>query len=329
MKILILNGHDNYGNGGAESKKYGSEQKLTREFSLVLSDAFMRKGAEVTIFNPSLSDISMYSYLSKNNKFDFSKYDRVVELHFNSGVIDIVGNGKQTGTEILLHKNPINNDKLIASRILKHLASIGLRSRGIKIRSDLRVMNTCYAQGISYMRWEICFIGDADDMIFYTENMKKIAETFANEYVDSCNVSEEWFYVDTDDKSALNIRKTKDISSRGNIIGSIPNGLSVKGVKEEDGKWTMITFKGITGYVVSRFLKNVKRGKVSTPNGGRLHVRRTPTKNGYINGKLNNGSDVYLYGCERNESGEVWRAVGVNIGEISGYSLSEYLVEND
>ena len=125
MKILILNGHDNYGNGGAESKKYGSEQKLTREFSLVLSDAFMRKGAEVTIFNPSLSDISMYSYLSKNNKFDFSKYDRVVELHFNSGVIDIVGNGKQTGTEILLHKNPINDDKFIATRILKDLSSIG------------------------------------------------------------------------------------------------------------------------------------------------------------------------------------------------------------
>ena len=84
----------------------------------------------------------------------------------------------------MLHKNPFIGDGIIAAKILDKLASIGLRSRGIKHRSDLYVMNTCYSQGVSYMLWEICFIGDVDDMEFYTTHMKEIAKVFADEYID-------------------------------------------------------------------------------------------------------------------------------------------------
>ena len=33
MRILILNGHDKFGNGGTVSKIYGTEEQLTRDFS--------------------------------------------------------------------------------------------------------------------------------------------------------------------------------------------------------------------------------------------------------------------------------------------------------
>ena len=33
MRILILNGHDKFGNGGVVSKIYGTEEQLTRDFS--------------------------------------------------------------------------------------------------------------------------------------------------------------------------------------------------------------------------------------------------------------------------------------------------------
>lgn len=329
MKILILNGHDNYGNGGAENVKYGSEQELTRNFSTLLSDALRRDDVEVTVFNPKITDVSMYSYLnSHGGRYNFDAYDRVIELHFNSGVIDMIGNKRQTGTEILLHKNPFIGDGIIAAKILDKLASIGLRSRGIKHRSDLYVMNTCYSQGVSYMLWEICFIGDVDDMEFYTTHMKEIAKVFADEYIANCDLDGEWYYINTYDKSALNIRSSKNASSSKNIIGAIPNGIPVKVVKDKDDDgWATTSYRGISGYVVSKYLTKVKRGKVVTPSGGRLRIRRTPSTNGHINGHLENGSNVFLYGLERNLSGETWRAVGLNIGEIAGYSRSDYLKE--
>lgn len=331
MKILILNGHDNYGNGGAENKVYGSEQKLTREFSLILSEELEKQGFEVTIFNPKMTDLSMYSYLSSHaGKFDFTKYDRILELHFNSGVVDILGDKRQTGTEILLHTKPVGGScSLLATKILNKLASIGLRSRGVKYRSDLYVMNACYSQSVPHMLWEICFIGDKDDMEFYKEHTREIAEAFASEYISSCDTIGEWCYVDTDDKTALNIRSSKDTSSKSNIIGSIPNGVAIRVVKDgNDDRWVVTTYYGVTGFVVSRYLKKVMSGKVYTPSGGRLRVRRTPSISGHIVGHLDNGKKIYLYGIECDERGEKWRAVGVNIGQIDGYSSSEYIIED-
>ena len=50
-------------------------------------------------------------------------------------------------------------------------------------------------------------------MEFYKEHTREIAEAFASEYISSCDTLGEWCYVDTDDKTALNIRSSKDTSS--------------------------------------------------------------------------------------------------------------------
>ena len=50
MRILILNGHDKFGNGGASSKLYGNEETLTRDFSNFLKIELDRVGNTTTIF---------------------------------------------------------------------------------------------------------------------------------------------------------------------------------------------------------------------------------------------------------------------------------------
>ena len=50
MRILILNGHDKFGNGGTVSKIYGTEEQLTRDFSNYLKIELDRVGNETTIY---------------------------------------------------------------------------------------------------------------------------------------------------------------------------------------------------------------------------------------------------------------------------------------
>ena len=180
--ILIACGHDNYGNGGCVNPKYGKEQDFTRSFSKILVTPLRQKGYNVTVYNVYDTSKSMYTDL-KNGTLDKSrlkKYDFIIELHFNAGVNKLKSDGKITGTEILLSKN--NQNVTMCNNILKDLNSIGLKSRGIKYRSDLQNMNICKGLNIPYMLWEICFIDDDDDMQFYIKNAQLIANTFSKSF---------------------------------------------------------------------------------------------------------------------------------------------------
>lgn len=177
--ILIACGHDNHGNGGCVNTKYGTEQQFTRAFSKILVKPLRDKGHTVTVFNVYDSSKSLYTSLTKQSidKMKLTKYDLIIELHFNAGVSDYTGNHKLTGTEILLHENSIllQNSK----HILTALEQIGMKNRGVKYRSDLYNMNVCAKLNVPYMLWEICFMDDEDDMQFYMKNKESIANTFA------------------------------------------------------------------------------------------------------------------------------------------------------
>lgn len=177
--ILIACGHDNYGNGGCVNPKYGTEQQYTREFSKTLTKSLREKGHTVTVFNVYHTSRSLYTCLSRNmiDKNNLKKYDYIIELHFNAGVNDKKGNGRITGTEILITKE--NGDEDMIRRILSSLNHIGLKSRGIKYRTDLYNMNICKRLGVKYMLWEVCFMDDEDDMQFYIMYKDLIAVTFS------------------------------------------------------------------------------------------------------------------------------------------------------
>lgn len=173
MKILLICGHG-AGDPGACAFGY-KEAYLVRDYAPMLKDK-LSKYAEVTIFD---TDKNMYEYLKTGHSFNFKNYDYILELHFNAAVNDVNGDGKTTGTEILVHQNEKGTS--VEQSILKNICGLGFRNRGIKVRSDLLNMNVCKGkQGVSYALLETCFIDDADDIKLYIDKKSHIVEAIAN-----------------------------------------------------------------------------------------------------------------------------------------------------
>lgn len=161
MKILLIPGHGD-GDCGACGNGY-QEADLTRELVNTLSP-ILRKYANVDVFDTSKN---MYKYL-KSNKFDFTKYDYVIEIHFNAF------DEKANGVEILVH--PSEKAFTVERLMLENISAFGFKNRGVKIRNDLQNMNICRGlQGVSYALIETCFIDNANDMKLYQSWKEDIA----------------------------------------------------------------------------------------------------------------------------------------------------------
>lgn len=169
MKILLISGHGD-GDCGAVGCGY-QEADLTREFVSILKPK-LQEYAEVDVFNPNLN---MYKYLKAGNTFNFKNYEYVFEVHFNSTTADLPENNITTGTEILVHTK--EKGVSVEEGILKNIAKLGFKNRGVKPTSNLLVMNTCKnKQGVSHALLEVCFIKDADDMKLYQKKKNEIAD---------------------------------------------------------------------------------------------------------------------------------------------------------
>lgn len=160
MKILIVCGHGD-GDPGACACGY-KEADLVREQGLLLQKNLLSY-AEVDLYDRSLN---LYKVQKAGKTFNFKLYDYVIELHFNAAANDPKGNGKTTGTEILVHTS--EKGVSVEEAILKNICSLGFRNRGVKKASNLLNMNICKGkQGVSYALIETCFIDDLDDMKLY------------------------------------------------------------------------------------------------------------------------------------------------------------------
>lgn len=173
MKILLIAGHGD-GDPGACACGY-READLTREVVNLLF-SILRRYADIDLYDISRN---MYSDLRSGRGFTFTNYDYVLEIHFNSAANDPNGNGTTTGSEILVHPN--ESGVTVEQEILAELQKIGYKNRGVKIRNDLLVMNTCKGrQGVSYALIEVCFVDDRDDMDLYQNRKNDIARAIAN-----------------------------------------------------------------------------------------------------------------------------------------------------
>ena len=172
MRMLLIAGHGQ-GDPGACANNY-KEAELVRGLVSSLSP-ILRQYAEVDVFD---TEKNMYKFL-QTNPFDFTKYDYVFEVHFDSCVNDTLGDGKTTGTGILVH--PSEKAVTVEELILKNIARFGFKNRGVKTRSDLQNMNICKGkQGVSYALLETCFIDDVDDIKLYVSLKENIAKAIAD-----------------------------------------------------------------------------------------------------------------------------------------------------
>lgn len=89
--------------------------------------------------------------------------DLDVSIHFNSGASDKSGNGKTTGTEVLIYSET-SKAKAYAEKACAAIADLGFKNRGVKISTSLYFLRKTNAPA---MLIECCFVDDKDDVQLY------------------------------------------------------------------------------------------------------------------------------------------------------------------
>lgn len=99
--------------------------------------------------------------------------DLDISIHFNSGVGDLTGNGRTTGTEVYVY-SPSSEARAHAEKVCQAIAGLGFRNRGVKYSKGLYVLKNTKAPA---MLIECCFVDDRDDVQLY--DCQKMAEAIA------------------------------------------------------------------------------------------------------------------------------------------------------
>ena len=162
MKILLIAGHG-AGDTGASGCGY-KEVNLTRELVNLIVPK-LRKYANVDVYNVNRSAF----YDVQNGTFKISKYDYVLEVHFNAF------NGSGHGTEIFVTDSEQYTDveQSIMNNLGKHFVKRG--GSGVKVTNWL-VIYTCKCLGISSALLETCFIDNKADMAEYQASKESVAQ---------------------------------------------------------------------------------------------------------------------------------------------------------
>ena len=184
MKILLISGHG-AGDSGAVAKINGVTYKEAEEnIKMVeLIHAQLCRYATVDYYP---IDRNAYQDVQQGKvQVDFSKYDYVLEIHFNACVKDLIGNGQTTGTEIYVTK--ADNTIKVEQEIVNAIAAVGFKNRGVR-KANYAVINKVYKASVESALVEICFIDDADDMKVYVNNRDKIADAITNAIVRAYNL---------------------------------------------------------------------------------------------------------------------------------------------
>lgn len=126
-----------------------------------------------TVYDCTVNDgTSASNVLTKIvSKCNAHKVDLDVSIHFNSGVGDKKGNGKTTGTEVLIYSNS-SRSKDEATKISAEISKLGFKNRGVKLRPELYFLKKTNAPALLI---EVCFVDDLDDVSLYQANIDKVA----------------------------------------------------------------------------------------------------------------------------------------------------------
>lgn len=89
--------------------------------------------------------------------------DLEVSIHFNAGANNKGGNGKTTGTEVLIYSLG-GGAYGYADKICNAISELGYRNRGVKVRPDLYFLRKTKAPALLV---ECCFVDDKDDVKLY------------------------------------------------------------------------------------------------------------------------------------------------------------------
>lgn len=179
MKIGIDMGHTLSGEGtGSQGCGY-KEQNLTRELGKIVIEMLKKEGHTVYDCTVDKSSNNAQQLIDRVNKANKQPLDLFVSIHFNACVNDVKGDGRTTGTEVLLHSMS-SKAKPYAERIVKKIANVGLKNRGVKTHNAYVLKHT----KAPALLIETCFIDDRDDMNIYLKSPRKVAKAIVEGILD-------------------------------------------------------------------------------------------------------------------------------------------------
>ena len=179
MKIGIDMGHTLSGEGtGSQGCGY-KEQNLTRELGKIVIEMLKKEGHTIYDCTVDKSSNNSQQLIDRVNKANKQPLDLFVSIHFNACVNDEKGNGYTTGTEVLLYSTS-SKAKPYAERIVKKIANVGLKNRGVKTHNAYVLKHT----KASALLIETCFIDDRDDMNVYLKSPRKVAKAIVEGILD-------------------------------------------------------------------------------------------------------------------------------------------------
>lgn len=175
MKINVHAGHNPDGKVASGAAGLIKESTQARKVKGLLIRLLRDEGHKV--YDCTCSNGEDQSDVLKRivTKCNDHSVDIDVSIHFNSGAGDKKGNGKTTGTEVLVYSSSGNPEDskayTYAKRTLKEITALGFKSRGVKVRNDLYVLKNTESKA---MLIECCFVDDKDDVALYkAEEMAK------------------------------------------------------------------------------------------------------------------------------------------------------------
>jgi len=179
MRIGIDMGHTLSGEGtGSQGCGY-KEQNLTRELGKIVIEMLKKEGHTIYDCTVDKSKNNAQQLIDRVNKANKQPLDLFVSIHFNACVNDEKGNGYTTGTEVLLYSMS-SKAKPYAERIVKKIADVGLKNRGVKTHNAYVLKHT----KAPALLIETCFIDDRDDMNVYLKSPKKVAKAIVEGILD-------------------------------------------------------------------------------------------------------------------------------------------------
>ena len=179
MRIGIDMGHTLSGEGtGSQGCGY-KEQNLTRELGKIIIEMLKKEGHTIYDCTVDKSSNNAQQLIDRVNKANKQPLDLFVSIHFNACVNDVKGDGRTTGTEVLLHSMS-SKAKPYAERIVKKIANVGLKNRGVKTHNAYVLKHT----KAPALLVETCFIDDRDDMNVYLKSPRKVAKAIVEGILD-------------------------------------------------------------------------------------------------------------------------------------------------
>ena len=163
MKINVSAGHNPDGKvacGACGIIKESTEARRVKNQVIKLLRAKGHTVYDCTCSNGKSQSDVLQQIVTKCNKH---KVDLDISIHFNAGASDKKGNGKTTGTEVLIYSEN-SKAKQYAERTAKAIAELGFKNRGVKIRDNLYFLHRTNSPA---MLIECCFVDDKDDVKLY------------------------------------------------------------------------------------------------------------------------------------------------------------------